>query len=139
MTPRRHRSCGGGRGEHTRTRLVVKLHERVAVSDPSAQPVIARVTRDADLPMDERSRHALLAGPGSPRADAARGFAASLLGPGSAVAGGGALQVALSPDLAYLDEGDVIRVDPPRRHLNVIYRRNSPHNSLLLTERCNSR
>jgi His-Xaa-Ser system radical SAM maturase HxsC len=41
--------------------------------------------------------------------------------------------------LGYLDSGDVVRIDPGRAHLYVLYRRSSPHNSFLVTERCNSR
>jgi His-Xaa-Ser system radical SAM maturase HxsC len=42
------------------------------------------------------------------------------------------------PDkLAYLAEGDVIRVAPSRGAVAVLYRRSAPTNSLLVTERCN--
>jgi His-Xaa-Ser system radical SAM maturase HxsC len=45
--------------------------------------------------------------------------------------------IVLSPDLHYLDDGDVIRITPPLR-ISSIYRRRANTNSLLVTERCNS-
>jgi hypothetical protein len=47
--------------------------------------------------------------------------------------------VALCDELVYLDDGDVIRIDPRRQRVDVLYRRWSGHNSLLVTEQCNSR
>ena len=44
----------------------------------------------------------------------------------------------LEADLAYLREGDVVKLNPRRNTLRVLYRSNSAHNSLLLTERCNN-
>lgn len=44
------------------------------------------------------------------------------------------------PDaLDYLSEGDIVSIEPTRGELWVIYRRSSDFNSMLLTERCNSR
>ncbi len=40
-------------------------------------------------------------------------------------------------ELDYVSDGDVLRVDPAQHSVSVLYRRNSPHNSLLVTERCN--
>src|SRR5262245_43174267 len=45
---------------------------------------------------------------------------------------------AMPSELSYLEDGDIIRINPRRGHLWVMYRRCSPSNSLLLTERCNS-
>jgi His-Xaa-Ser system radical SAM maturase HxsC len=45
----------------------------------------------------------------------------------------------LPADLDYLGEGDVIRIDPKRGELSVLYRKTSQHNVLFFTERCNSR
>lgn len=45
---------------------------------------------------------------------------------------------AMPPELSYLEDGDVIRINPRRGHVWVMYRRRSPSNSLLVTERCNS-
>jgi His-Xaa-Ser system radical SAM maturase HxsC len=44
----------------------------------------------------------------------------------------------LGPDLRYLTHGDVVRVDPRRRALAALYRRNSLSNAFLVTERCDN-
>ncbi len=46
--------------------------------------------------------------------------------------------VVLPADFDYLADGDVIRLAPDQRAVRVLYRRNSPNNSFLLTERCNN-
>ena len=40
-------------------------------------------------------------------------------------------------ELDYLADGDVLAVELQRPAVRVLYRRNSRHNSFLLTERCN--
>lgn len=45
--------------------------------------------------------------------------------------------ILLPESLAYLDDGDIIALEPAHGILRVLYRRNSPSNSLLVTERCN--
>jgi His-Xaa-Ser system radical SAM maturase HxsC len=45
--------------------------------------------------------------------------------------------IGLPHALAYLDDGDIIGIEPHRNALRVLYRRKSPHNSFLVTERCN--
>jgi His-Xaa-Ser system radical SAM maturase HxsC len=42
----------------------------------------------------------------------------------------------LPMEMGYLAEGDIISVEPSG-HVNVVFRVNSPHNTILLTERCN--
>src|SRR5437762_6226160 len=44
----------------------------------------------------------------------------------------------LEPDLSYLAAGDIVRIMPKRNSLRTLYRRHSPHNFLLMTERCNN-
>lgn len=56
----------------------------------------------------------------------------------SMVAAQGGIQV-LPEVLNYLSEGDVVYVQPRTGELWVLYRRLSPFNSMLVTERCNSR
>ena len=41
-------------------------------------------------------------------------------------------------ELSYLCEGDVVRINPKRNAIRVIFRKNSNHNSFLVTERCNN-
>lgn len=45
--------------------------------------------------------------------------------------------VCLPKEFSYLRGGDVARLDPAQHAINVLYRRNSPSNSFLVTERCN--
>jgi His-Xaa-Ser system radical SAM maturase HxsC len=44
----------------------------------------------------------------------------------------------LEPDLAYLKGGDIVKINTERKSLRTLYRKNSFHNSLLMTERCNN-
>jgi His-Xaa-Ser system radical SAM maturase HxsC len=46
--------------------------------------------------------------------------------------------VILPDEYGYLAEGDVIHLHPKKRSLRVLYRRSSPFNSFLVTERCNN-
>lgn len=43
----------------------------------------------------------------------------------------------LPEDYDYIGEGDVIRLSPDRKTIRVLFRAASPHNSILVTERCN--
>lgn len=45
--------------------------------------------------------------------------------------------VRLPPELEYLDDGDIICFEKASNFIRVLYRKSSPHNSMLLTERCN--
>lgn len=49
----------------------------------------------------------------------------------------GAKTVVLPIEFNYLADGDVFRVWPAKNQVRVLYRRNSPHNHFLTTERCN--
>lgn len=42
----------------------------------------------------------------------------------------------LSDDFGYLDDGDIVRINSERGDVRVLYRRNSPHNTILVTEQC---
>ena len=110
----------------------IALHGRLDKSW-DAEPAVVRLTKNADVP--DPHRHALLASQETPASD--NGFNAILCARHSTpeVVNGA---VRLPPELAYLDEGDVVRLNPRRGELSVIYRRTSKTNSLLLTERCNS-
>ncbi|QCI96349.1 MULTISPECIES: His-Xaa-Ser system radical SAM maturase HxsC [unclassified Novosphingobium] len=50
----------------------------------------------------------------------------------------GAASVAAPDQAKFLGQGDVIAVDPRRKAVRVHYRRSSPYNHFLLTERCNN-
>jgi len=42
----------------------------------------------------------------------------------------------ISDDYNYLNEGDIVRLDPSSGSMRSLYRKNSPHNTILLTEQC---
>ena len=44
----------------------------------------------------------------------------------------------IGPELDYLQEGDIIKLQPRQKTLRVLYRSTSKHNVFLLTERCNN-
>lgn len=47
--------------------------------------------------------------------------------------------VSLDREFGYLAPGDIVRLSPRTRQIRVLYRKNSRHNTLFFTERCNSR
>jgi len=46
--------------------------------------------------------------------------------------------ILLDQELLYLSDDDIVRVNPPKKHISVLYRKKSSHNAFLTTERCNS-
>ena len=44
----------------------------------------------------------------------------------------------LGEEMHYLAHGDVVRIDPQRHWVSALYRRSSPSNSILVTERCDN-
>ncbi len=48
-------------------------------------------------------------------------------------------EIAVPKELAYLSAGDIVRVNQRGGEIRVLYRKNSRHNVLFFTERCNSR
>lgn len=95
-----------------------------------------RVSTDAHRPTALRSREAFAVGSAVPPA----GFGWYIVGAeaGAAQLPPEAAVVAVPPNFDYLADGDVIRLAPDERAVRVLYRRNSPNNSFLLTERCNN-
>lgn len=45
--------------------------------------------------------------------------------------------IVLPQDFSYLDDGDIMRLDPTSGRFRVLYRRRSRYNAFLVTERCN--
>lgn len=96
-------------------------------------PYLATVTTDADLAPDLRHTRALLLKQGM----APTGFKALL----TQDTQHGAQQLnsdvfALGNDYDYLRDGDVLRLDPSTGSMRCLYRKNSRHNTILLTEQC---
>ncbi|UVT21137.1 MAG: His-Xaa-Ser system radical SAM maturase HxsC [Nitrospira sp.] len=107
-------------------------------------PMLQTATRDAylvtvttndTLPSDLRSGRALMMGPGLDP----EGFKAVLVKERvDAVSTTDSKRdvFLLSNDYDYLDEGDILRLDPNTGAMRCLHRRNSHHNTILLTERC---
>ncbi len=114
---------------------MLRLHannlELIGDNHPNA-PFIARVSSNEHLPTVLRRDQLFLSSIGR---DSPPGFRAYL---GTGRPPDRSPAVALPSEFSYLADGDVIRLDPKRRSIRVLYRRGSAHNSLLLTERCNN-
>ena len=66
------------------------------------------------------------------------GFETACLVGGDASLGDGFSRcIELPTHFAYLGDGDIVGIDPHSRRLRILYRRASPHNAFLVTERCN--
>ncbi|RYZ35810.1 MAG: His-Xaa-Ser system radical SAM maturase HxsC [Myxococcaceae bacterium] len=105
------------------------------LSESSPRPFVGRIRETPDTDVTERDREILLVR--EPAAYLPHGFRAYLLSrpvvdlplPDGYV---------LPPEMHYLVEGDVVRVDPVRRTLTALYRRASHSNTFLVTERCDN-
>lgn len=105
--------------------------------NPGGERFVVRVTDHEDRPTPLRGAEAFLAKgealpPGFGIYIALRSNAGVL---DRLPAGTGA--IVLPSDYAYLTHGDVVRIEPRRKAIRVLYRRDSPHNTFLTTERCN--
>jgi His-Xaa-Ser system radical SAM maturase HxsC len=114
--------------------VATDLHARLPRSW-DAEPFVVRLTADAAEP--QRSTHALLleASGGAIQ----EGFASYFFRRSNGEQTSQKDSIfELPQELGYLQPGDILRVNPRRGELWVMYRKNSPSNSILLTERCNS-
>ncbi|ARP84320.1 His-Xaa-Ser system radical SAM maturase HxsC [Bordetella genomosp. 8] len=123
---------------------MLKLREKARVHNASLEtPRLVSVTSREDLPTSMRSRYALLIPIDHPPFAAPEGFASILVLGGSEA--GEELPVLsdsknvflLSEDFQYLAEGDIVRLNPESGNVSTVFRKNTPNNSILLTERCN--
>ena len=94
----------------------------------NVEPFIARISGDAESPDDE-ARLVLKAVPDS--TDKLRRVLCFRI-PGLS-------EIPVPAELEYLKPGDIVRVNARAGEIRVLYRLNSPHNTLFFTERCNSR
>jgi His-Xaa-Ser system radical SAM maturase HxsC len=112
----------------------VKLHETARVSG-IAQTLLGRVARTPLADPDARRDAWLLVENGVLRCDPHDYLGVLALGAAPPVVG---IPVAHGlQQLGYLDDGDVVAVDP-NGFVRALYRRASPHNFILVTEQCNS-
>jgi His-Xaa-Ser system radical SAM maturase HxsC len=105
------------------------------MSGSSPSPFIGRIRERADYPEAARSREILrVRGKIDPLP---RGFRAYLLEEQAEAAHLQDVYV-LGPEQRYLADGDVVRIDPERKAMTALYRRASPSNTFLVTERCDN-
>ncbi|MBX3220106.1 MAG: His-Xaa-Ser system radical SAM maturase HxsC [Labilithrix sp.] len=117
--------------------MLLKLHGRHLrpVAEASPEPFIGRISERPDLPEPARAREILLL---RRRPESLPlGFRAYLLHEPPLECARRDVYV-LGEEMRYLEHGDVVRIDPQRSHVNALYRRSSPSNSLLVTERCDN-
>src|SRR2546425_9361196 len=110
----------------------MKLHSRISALRFSA-PTILRVVEDPARLRALRNQEVLLIS--APLDRVPEGFPLAL-----ARQGVRAVHPVrqLPHELGYLEEGDLLRFNQVGE-VAVLYRKNSPHNSMLITERCNSK
>lgn len=114
---------------------MLKLHGHLPILNASTRtPYLVTVTKQDQFPADIKRRFALLMQPGvNPT-----GFRTILTkGKDYGVGSSESDVFRISNDYDYFDEGDILRVDPTSGSMRCLYRRNSSHNTILLTERCN--
>jgi His-Xaa-Ser system radical SAM maturase HxsC len=106
------------------------------LTQTSPQPFIGRVCEQPNLPEAARSREILLVRKATEHLPAS--FRAYLLHEPAEAAAGLSDVYVLGQEMRYLAHGDVIRMDPRREFVSALYRRSSPSNSMLVTERCDN-
>jgi His-Xaa-Ser system radical SAM maturase HxsC len=133
---------------------MLKLRGKVQTLNLTAsQPQLVSLTRNASLPGAMREKTALLLKGQDVRAMTPQ-FVAALRGtnPFAAVLVCGTDEelrpleglehevrdvYVLPADYSYLDDGDIVRLNPVGQSVSALFRKNAPNNSVLLTERCN--
>jgi His-Xaa-Ser system radical SAM maturase HxsC len=113
----------------------MRLHERAGVTRID-RTLIGRVTRTPLPEARERADAWLLARDGQLPCDPS-GYLGVLAVGAAALETAGVPMVSALRQLDYLDDGDVVAVDP-NGFVRTLYRRHSPHNFILVTEQCNS-
>lgn len=132
---------------------MLKLRGKVEVINPTKEnPSLVFLTRNQDLALPLRKRTALLIKSSDlenfylKSIDELTSFSfASILFCGQPLELEKIAQIAvrlndvyyLPEDYSYLDEGDIVRLNPAGSTISAVFRKNAPNNSILLTERCN--
>ncbi len=109
-------------------------HLRLLAPPRSPEPFVGRICTTPELVGDSRAQDLLLVDGSGHLPDGFRGYLVR-----TAVDPGDRCDVYhLGEKFEYLAEGDIVRIEPGRRALAVLYRRSSPFNSMLVTERCDN-
>lgn len=113
---------------------MLKLHGKLPVLNAATKDsYLVTVTKSPNLPQVLRERRALV----RQSAEDGKGYKAILtkeLQDHELCTSSDVFKI--SDDHDYLDEGDIIRLDPVSGSYGCLYRRNSPNNTILLTEQC---
>ena len=121
---------------------MVKLFEQTSMRY-DCEPFVARVTQVENGHTQGRDFAALVVCHREFAAQLAKDLQACLViveaGSDVRIPAGGPLFFPLSAEMTHLSEGDVIYLTPSAGTLSVLYRRHSPHNTIVATERCNCR
>ena len=113
---------------------MLKLHGKLPVLNAvTTDSYLVTVTKSANLPQVIRERRALI----RQSVEDGNGYKAVLtkeLQDHEHITGSDVFKI--SDDHDYLQEGDIIRLDPVTGSFRCLYRKNSHNNSILLTEQC---
>src|SRR6266850_5512503 len=115
---------------------MIVLSAKIAHSGVTAtEPFLARCTDNSELPRALAKKQFLVLHDNSP---APPGFLGYLSFGQDARGPVGSQLVSAPVTVSHLSEGDVIRINPAKSEIRVLYRRGSNQNYLLVTERCNN-
>jgi len=106
------------------------------LSASTSGPFVGRISEDACLSEAHRQQEILLVR-GRPEMWPV-GFRGYLAYEPAPVSSGVQNAYVIGPALRYLAQGDVVRIEPQHRSIAALYRRASPSNALLVTERCDN-
>jgi len=113
---------------------MLKLHGRLPVLHSATRDsYLVTVTKASDLPLVLRKRRALLK-QSSGEGDGYKAILTKEIQHPDSYRCGDVFNI--SDDHDFLDEGDIIRLDSVSGSYRCLYRKNSPHNTILLTEQC---
>jgi len=116
--------------------LTLAASDNALLAGPPIESTTAfRITRNPGLPEPLRPKSALVIA--NPTEPIPRGFGAVLVGELPRSSSTDDRLIKLSPQLAYLTDGDVVKIAPSYR-IRALFRKGARTNSLLVTERCNS-
>ena len=120
--------------------MLLQLHGRKlkSVSGVSERPFVGRICENPELPAPARSKEILLVRAAREPLPLPPGFRAYLLHEPAQATSEQIDVYVLGEEMRYLAHGDVVRVDPLRSAVSALYRRSSPSNALLVTERCDN-
>ncbi len=106
-----------------------------------SDPLIVRITKIAVRPEPYRTQEALILTDSSTGTPGFRAYfhIENTVNSQSDVASWLRPLVEIPSSPSYLDNGDIVRLNPRSGEMRVLYRKNSRFNSLLVTQRCNNR